>query len=58
MFFSNALTWRDVQHLIAETSVSAGLTADFYSNGVGKKGTVVICESGSSISPYSISILL
>ncbi|KAH3799262.1 hypothetical protein DPMN_152868 [Dreissena polymorpha] len=35
---NDALTWRDVQHLIVETSVSAGLTGGFYSNGAGKQG--------------------
>ncbi|KAH3857451.1 hypothetical protein DPMN_100058 [Dreissena polymorpha] len=34
---NNALTWRDVQHLIVETSVSAGLSGNFYSNGAGKQ---------------------
>lgn len=37
---SNELTWRDIQHLIVETSVSkAEVRGKFYENGAGKKGT-------------------
>ncbi|XP_052270266.1 furin-like [Dreissena polymorpha] len=34
---NNALTWRDIQHIIVETSVTDGLNIEFFSNGAGKK---------------------
>jgi len=41
MFFhtySPDLTWRDVQHLIVETSISSLPGHTFYTNGAGKSG--------------------